>query len=124
MWISNTHEMDCVLVNVVITASAEKYQYLDDMIENTDVHFFSGDGFVSAETTYGSTSRILKNEILTALSSKRKLRIDYRIYIPKGADLFVDNKFGNINLPDITGELNIKLAHGDLRAKNIESWTC
>lgn len=41
--------------------------------------------------------------------------IDYVIYLPKLADIEVNNKYGNIIVSDWGGQLKAKVEHGDLR---------
>lgn len=50
--------------------------------------------------------------------NSRELRIDYKVYLPKTANLFAENSFGNIDITDFDGEAEIWCKYGTLTAGN------
>jgi hypothetical protein len=48
-----------------------------------------------------------------------KLEINYTVFMPENLDSFLENKYGNIYLPDLKANSNIVLKYGNLQANNI-----
>jgi hypothetical protein len=48
-----------------------------------------------------------------------KLEINYTVFMPDNIDSFLENKYGNIYLPDLKTKANIVLKYGNLQASNI-----
>lgn len=59
-------------------------------------------------------------DLKNILKSDKKLTVNYKVYLPKNCKLSINNRFGDIYLPDYFGPLRIDLSHGDLRARKIE----
>lgn len=49
-----------------------------------------------------------------------KITVDYEVWLPEDADLSLENKFGDIYLVDLKGNVDIDLSHGDLRGNTID----
>jgi hypothetical protein len=48
-----------------------------------------------------------------------KLEINYTVFMPDDLDSFLENKYGNIYLPDLKAKTNIVLKYGNLQASNM-----
>lgn len=59
-------------------------------------------------------------EYSRALFGNKKLTVNMEIWLPQDVDLSITNKYGDVYLAGLSGELDITLAHGDLRADRIE----
>lgn len=51
-------------------------------------------------------------------TNSREIKIDYKVYLPKTANLFAENSFGNIDLGDFDGEAELWCKYGNLTAGN------
>ncbi len=60
---------------------------------------------------------ILNNE--SGGSQGSRFAVDYIVYVPKWINLTLVNKFGNIQIDEISGLVNIDLKHGDLRINTL-----
>ncbi|MGB4960472.1 MAG: hypothetical protein WBO36_13415, partial [Saprospiraceae bacterium] len=52
-------------------------------------------------------------------SENVKMEIDYTIHMPADLHTIIENKYGNIYLPDLTGKTSINLKYGNLQAQDI-----
>ncbi|MBK9736118.1 MAG: hypothetical protein IPO92_14640 [Saprospiraceae bacterium] len=48
-----------------------------------------------------------------------KIEINYLVYMPAAIHSIIENKYGNIYLPDLKGKTSINLKYGNMEAKNI-----
>ncbi len=53
------------------------------------------------------------------ISGGNELRIYYVINVPANCAMKLENKFGDIDLPDLTGQQRIRLSFGNLKAGNL-----
>lgn len=57
--------------------------------------------------------------LLTSGAADRALRIDYDVYLPKGNDLALANRYGAIELADREGNVALSVSYGSLRAGHL-----
>jgi hypothetical protein len=50
---------------------------------------------------------------------RTSFRVDYFINVPAKINLFIQNEFGDINLDEISGIVNVKHSNGDFNASNL-----
>ena len=55
-----------------------------------------------------------------ALFGNQKLTVNYEVWLPENIDLSIGNKYGNVYLATLSGNVEVTLAHGDLKANRIE----
>ena len=115
-------DKDSVVIAIEVKASAKKLDVAWEMVESTNFNIGGNRSYVFAETTFGSNGSFIKKgfqDLNYQLNGNRELQVNYKVFIPEGCRLVVNNKFGNILLPNLTGAVRIDLAHGDLRAPSI-----
>ena len=124
-----TWDMDSVAVDVEITAYGKNDIDLDKTMARVDIEFDNFDDLLNIETVLDRNSNTFK-EIWNSLGdysknliSKNKISIDYVVKIPDHCDIELDNKFGNIFVNEISEELRVTLAHGDLKANELTGST-
>ena len=55
-----------------------------------------------------------------ALFGTQRLIVNYEVWLPENIDLSISNKYGDVYLASLTGNVELTLAHGDLKANRIE----
>jgi len=115
----NTWEKDSIKIEISLKATARKEDVLADLMNNTAFNIGGTPGYMYAETVLHSSSGIVKKgfqEVNLSVLGGRELEVNYTVYVPAKTRLNIDNKFGNVTLGVFEGELRLDLAHGDLRA--------
>lgn len=80
--------------------------------------------YILVQTIIGDGSSKLASELRTlsnTLSSHSSVEINYTIYLPEYLNLVLTNKFGDIYIDDIHGDVDISLSNGALKANNFSN---
>ena len=108
----------------ISTSSESKLKKLRSMIE---FDFVSTEFYISAKTDFGKRSR---NTIFAELFDMAsyliptdKIMVNYKVYLPAKASIKLNNKFGDIYVDDLAGNINIDLSNGDLKASRLTGRT-
>ncbi|MDR1054793.1 MAG: hypothetical protein LBL90_02995 [Prevotellaceae bacterium] len=94
---------------IKITTSARKQNDADDRLKSIDVEFSQSDKTISAKTVFDSKYRGCNN---------CSMDINYQVMVPQGLNYRLDNKYGNINIPDVEGNTDITVKYGNLITGN------
>jgi len=54
-------------------------------------------------------------------NKKHKIEIDYTVYMPAKTDLNVEDSYGAIELPDLSGKVKISTSYGSVSAQNLSN---
>jgi hypothetical protein len=104
---------DQIVIDVKVTvdmSNKEKAQrYLDDI----DVQFSDGTDIISAKTV------IDDNFNFTGWGDSRKFSIDYNIKMPVGTDLTLSNKYGNTDIDELHGLMDLDIKYGNITARKL-----
>ena len=126
--IINTWKQDSVKIEVVITAYGKRDDLVEKALKRVDLDFRQSGNFITAETVLDRKSGSLKEffnsvgDYSKALLSKNKLEVDYQIYMPETANIYIDNKFGDVYLEEVFGKSKIVVSHGNLRAYRLHGF--
>lgn len=100
---------DSVVINVQVwvDGSGSRAQRL---LDNIDVNISNSGNTVSAVTEFHND-----------LNSNMDFSIDYVVSVPADRDLSVEQKYGNVNMNNLTGKGIFDIKYGELRAKSLLS---
>lgn len=119
----STWEKDSVSVSINFFIAEKNETRFQKIKDNVQFKVTGNSAYMMAETVFGSKySSFLKNikEATNLLGlDNSSTRIDYFITVPPHINLKVNNRYGNIFIPNFSGNLNINLSNGDFQAKNI-----
>ena len=101
---------DSVVINVEIWVDGTGSR-AQRLLDNIDVNISTNGKTVSAITDF-------KNDFD---NNSREFSIDYQVSVPADRDLNVTEKYGNVNMNNLTGKGIFDIKYGDLRAKNLLS---
>ncbi|WP_429382619.1 hypothetical protein [Mucilaginibacter sp. UYCu711] len=115
----NTWAKNEVKVDVDIKAYAIDDADAQKLIDKTTINASKENNTVAFETAiereqnswWGTSSENGK------ITKVRKVIINYVVYMPAKSALTINNKYGGISLPDLSGKLNISNSYGGLVAK-------
>jgi hypothetical protein len=88
-------------------SNKEKAQRFLDQI---DIQFSEGTNVISAKTVIDDSFNF------SGWGDSKKFRIDYNIKMPVGTDLTLTNKYGNTDIDELHGLMDIEIKYGNLTA--------
>jgi len=114
---------DSVSIRAEIEAQAPNQERTDKMIKGINIEISSTKYLIRAQTEFENTlNMILEN--FKGMTNKlipydSKVAINYYIQAPPYLNLRVDNRYGDIFIDQNSGDVNISLSNGSLKANNI-----
>lgn len=99
-------------VDVTMKFSSEDAGLVDEMAEGTSIIDSKNGSVVSFRTKTWSNQH-------GSNDSHQKMSIDYVVYMPAGNGLDIDNKFGSVTLPNLSGKATLKVQFGTLTAQQL-----
>jgi len=101
---------DQIVIDVKVTVDMSNRDKAQKYLDLIDVQFSEGANVISAKTV------IDNNFNFTGWGDSRKFSIDYNVKMPVGTDLNLSNKYGNTDIDELNGLLNIEIKYGNLTA--------
>jgi hypothetical protein len=118
-----TWNRDSVAVEVEIILSEASVSKLNKLKEEISIEFSGTRNYIIARSKFKSeTGRIaeeLKSVSHTLGGSDNHVEINYMVYLPEYLDLVVNNKFGDVYLDQLTGQVDVELSNGVLNGSGI-----
>lgn len=111
-------EKDSVKFTIEIEVKGKKASKVNSFFATVDVDFIDSRHYIQAETSFagkGSFWTDVKDVSRSTFSSENKAKIDYKIYLPAGLFVSLENKYGDIFVEQHDGSISINLSNGDLR---------
>ena len=119
-----TWDKDSVSVDVDIhltESSASKLRKLNDDVK---IDFTGTNTYIIAKTVIKSESGRIASELKsignTISGSNKRMEINYMVRVPEYMDVVLNNKFGDIYMDDLEGQVDIELSNGVLKANRLE----
>jgi hypothetical protein len=116
----NTWDSDSVVFLIKIKVEEKSLSKLEKTMDGIDFDFTDNPHFVVARTIVNKTSSTLEKEFLkfkeSLLQSDGNVEINYTVWLPKKSDLKLENKFGNIIMGEYSGNCELTLSNGNLKA--------
>lgn len=116
-------DKDSVKVEATITATSDRLDDITKLLNRVEVICRGTKSTVVISTEWAEGVSIFKKgsmDLKNILKSDKKLKVDYKVYLPIDSRLSITNRFGDIYLPNYEGPLRVELSHGDLRARDIK----
>lgn len=119
-----TWEKDSVAVDVDVYLTESSSGKLRKLKEDIKIDFSGTKTYIIAKTVIKSESGRLASEIKsignTITGTNKKVEINYMVYVPAYMDVVLNNKFGDIYMDDLEGQVDIELSNGVLKANRLE----
>lgn len=110
----DTWDKDQVVIDVKVTVDMPNKERAQKMLDYIDVQFDQSGNEISAKTVIDN-----KFNFTGWGSGSRKFSIDYSIKMPAVTALTLSNKYGNTDLDDLTGLVNLDIKYGNLTASKL-----
>lgn len=111
---------DSVLVEISISATEKKQSDAIESLARIDIKNASSRYMVNLETLFKGSKNDWKTDFSMMASdlfnSVKKIRINYKVFIPENMTITLNNKYGNIYMESHKGRVNVYLENGDFRA--------
>jgi len=118
-----TWNKDSVAIEVDIKLSESSSKKLKKLKEGTQISFTGTKSYIIAKTVIESESGRIASELKsignTISGSNKRIEINYMIYLPAHMDVVLNNKFGDIYMDDLEGQVDITLSNGVLKANRL-----
>jgi hypothetical protein len=103
-------DKDQIKIDVKVTVDMSNKERAKKYLDQIDVQFSE-----TASTIYAKTV-IDDNFSFTGWGDSKKFSIDYTIKMPVGTDLNLANKYGNTDINELHGLVNMEIKYGNLNA--------
>jgi len=109
---------NAVKITATIISRASKESVAKQKLEDINVNITSSDLLVKAITNISTSS---SSSWFSWGNSQAEFEINYVIFLPSYMNATLNNKYGNIYIPDHQGEVNIGLKYGRLEGGSIQN---
>jgi len=104
-------DKDQVVIDVKITVELPNQEKAQKLLSFIDVQFSEGENLISAKTIIDD-----KFSFTGWGSDSKKFSIDYNIKMPASTALSLSNKYGNADINELNGLVNMDIKYGNLTA--------
>ncbi len=112
-WSKNT-----LVIDVKITVDHRSEEKAKELLDHITVNFNQNDNTIEVETeieeNFNKSSWFFDFD-----SNNKKFSIDYEIKMPKSLQLTLENKYGDVFLDEVTGQADLTVKYGNLKANKI-----
>lgn len=119
-------EKDSIRFTIELMVKGSKQSKVDKSYDYIEFDFKQTKYYIIAQTLFAGKSSFWSDvsDLTGAIfNSSTKTKIDYTVYFPANARLKIMNKYGNIYTTDHSGDLEIELSNGDLKANHLSGRT-
>ncbi|MBN2166451.1 MAG: hypothetical protein JW717_09265 [Marinilabiliaceae bacterium] len=120
----STWDKDSVFIEITLSIFEQNENRFKKVKENIKIEFSKIQNTIVAKTIFGSKYSTLIKDVAEATNymsaSKSQTKIEYRVFVPKYINLIINNKYGDVILPSIKGNVNVELSNGNLQARDLD----
>jgi len=117
-------ETDSVRIEVHMVVQGKQMSKVDKIMSSIDFEIMAFGNYINARTYFLDNQATFWKDVVSyagqVINTSNNLQIDYTVYLPPSVDLRIDNKFGNVFTDSHEGNVEIKLANGDLQARDFK----
>lgn len=118
-------DIDSVKFIIDLRIRSKDDSKLQKLKQTIDFEFTTGQSYVVARTKLGDTGSDVFKDIVdiagSYLSTNSTVLINYTVMIPGYAQLKIDNKFGDVFMDNVNGNLNLVLSYGDFKCNRLNA---
>ena len=103
-------DKDQIVIDVKVTVDMPNKEKAQKFLDHIDVQFSEGTNVISAKTVIDDKFNF------TGWGDSKKFSIDYTIKMPVKTDLTLANKYGNTDIDELHGLMNLDIKYGNLTA--------
>ncbi|MEL7120152.1 MAG: hypothetical protein AAFO07_11945, partial [Bacteroidota bacterium] len=106
----NTWSKDSVKIEAIVQVKAHNQKTGQQVFDNVEVAFSESSKEVKAQTVVRN-----KKKIGWYKRKNWSVKIHYTVYIPQNSNVYVQNKYGNVQVQELKGQSDINLKFGDIK---------
>lgn len=103
-------DKDQIIIDVKVTVEMSNRDRAQKFLDQIDVQFNEATDAISAKTMIDEKFNF------SGWGDSRKFSIDYHIKMPVGTDLALSNKYGNSEIDELHGLINLDIKYGNITA--------
>jgi hypothetical protein len=103
-------QKDQIVIDVKVTVEMPNKEKAQRLLDYIDVQFSEDVNTISAKTVIDDKFNF------TGWGDSRKFSIDYNIKMPVGTDLSLANKYGNTDIDELHGLMDLEIKYGNITA--------
>ena len=115
---------DSVRIDINLFIKSSSASKLEKLKRNVDFDFTDTKYYISASTVFGSRGGSFFSDLRdlggTIIPSKNDVTIDYTVQVPPGMSVNITNKYGDIYIDDMLGNVSVNLSNGDIKANSLK----
>jgi len=115
---------DSVMLEVELLVKSNNPERLEKTFDNIDIEFTGTNYYIIANTRFGNSGNNFFSDMIdlsgTIIPSKNQVEINYTVMAPSELTVNLSNKFGNIYIDNMKGEVTINLSNGDIKINKLE----
>lgn len=117
----NTWDRHEIKVDVQIKAQAQSDDEAQKLLDGVQIIDSKEGDLVSFKTQIERNNSSWKIWNWGGNNGKHKVEINYTVYMPAKTDLNVEDSYGSIQLPDLSGKVKISCSYGSVLAQNLSN---
>jgi hypothetical protein len=118
----NTWDRSEFKVDVTIRVTGDDQDKAQKMLDNVSISDAKDGSGVSFRTNIGENKSSGWFSMFNGdNNATNKMEINYTVYMPAKNELVIDNRYGGIVLPDLSGKVTINSAYGSFSAKSLSN---
>jgi hypothetical protein len=103
-------DKDQIVIDVKVTVEMSNKEKAQKFLDLIDVQFSENPNTISAKTIIDDKFNF------TGWGDNRRFSIDYTVKMPVGTDLTLGNKYGNTDIDELHGFMNLDIKYGNITA--------
>jgi hypothetical protein len=103
-------DKDQIVIDVKVTVEMPNSERAQRLLDLIDVQFSDNVNTVTAKTIIDDKFNF------TGWGDSRRFSIDYTVKMPVGTDLTLANKYGNTDIDELSGLMNLEIKYGNITA--------
>jgi hypothetical protein len=109
-----------IKVEIEIKAIESTEQSATQLLESVNISESRNANLISFKTNFEKISANFRSLLKSGKEDKRRLQVTYIVYMPAKNPLDINNSYGNIEMDDFAGPLNIISTYGSFSAGKID----
>ena len=103
-------DKDQIIIDVKVTVEMSDKERAQSFLDKIEVQFAESSDLISAKTVIDDKFNF------TGWGDRRRFSIDYHVKMPVGTELGLSNKYGNTEIDELHGLLNLDIKYGNITA--------
>lgn len=115
-----TWEKSSVKIDVTVIIKASSKSKAEDKMEQISINLAKNGSNIVGVTEIGNKEKSWWSG-WTDFGNNTKMEINYEVFMPSDMTSIIENKYGNVYLPELKGKTSINLKYGNLQARDISN---